>query len=288
MLKFLRQPRWITLIAAVPIGVVLCLWLSNWQWNRYEGRKDANAVITHNRDLPTEPINQILPIGTQITDETDWRMVTATGTYDAAAQMFVRRRPLNGQVGFWVATPLVTNDGKVLVVNRGWAPSGSSATSTPDVPPPPTGQVTVTGRLQGPTAAPTPRPADMPAGQIAELDTTQIGSFAGTQIYSAYINLETSDPAQAPGLTPIPLPELDDGPHLSYSMQWIAFAVLFIVGLFLLIRREITIRREEAAEELLATGPATADVRKSPHAATPSGDNATHLDESTRLPQDSA
>ena len=53
MLRFLREPRWIALIIAVPVGVVLCLMLSNWQWNRYEGRKDANQV--QNANMSQEP-----------------------------------------------------------------------------------------------------------------------------------------------------------------------------------------------------------------------------------------
>src|SRR5690606_33272762 len=151
-------------------------------------------------------------LGSTVDDSNVWRLVSATGTYDADGQLLVRRKPLDNALGFWVASPLVTTDGTVLIVNSGWVAAGSDARSTPAVPPPPSGTVTVTGRLQATGQAPTPRPADMPVGQISALDTIQIGSVAGPNVYSGYINLATSDPAQAPGLTPIPVPPIEEGP----------------------------------------------------------------------------
>lgn len=266
MLKVLREPRWIALIVAVPIGVVLCLMLSDWQWNRYEGRKEANVVLGQNIDKPPVQASQLLASATAVDDSTHWRSVEATGTYDVDAQVLVRRKPLSGTNGFWVATPLVTKTGDVLVVNRGWVKAGSNAQVTPSVPAPPTGEVTVIGRVQ-PSSAEAARPTDMPVGQVQALNVASVGAESGTRILPAYIDLSSSNPPQAPGLVLIPVPQIDEGPHLSYSLQWIAFAILFIVGIFLLLRREVRLRREEAA---LAAG-----------------ESATRQGESTKLPQDS-
>ena len=76
----LREPRWIALLIAVPIGIVLCLILSDWQWNRYEGRKSSNEVQSANMALPIEDAAQAMPPGTEVTDANQWRMITATGT----------------------------------------------------------------------------------------------------------------------------------------------------------------------------------------------------------------
>jgi hypothetical protein len=49
-----------------------------------------------------------------------------------------------------------------------------------------------------------------------------------------------------PELTPeVPaqLPELSDGPHFAYALQWILFAGLVIYGRYL-IRREVLPRKE--------------------------------------------
>jgi cytochrome oxidase assembly protein ShyY1 len=37
-------------------------------------------------------------------------------------------------------------------------------------------------------------------------------------------------------LTEIELPELSNGPHYAYGVQWLAFALLAIIGRFLLFR----------------------------------------------------
>ena len=80
MLRFLREPRWIALIIAVPVGVVLCLMLSNWQWNRYEGRKDANQVQNANMSQEPTDIAKVIPVGSTVNDSNLWRPVTATGS----------------------------------------------------------------------------------------------------------------------------------------------------------------------------------------------------------------
>ncbi|NQU37155.1 MAG: SURF1 family protein [Actinobacteria bacterium] len=248
MLRFLREPRWIALIIAVPIGVVLCLQLSDWQWNRYEGRKDANAVQTRNAAFPVAPVAEVMSPGGTVDDANQWRAVTETGVYDADGQILVRRKPLGGSMGFWVATPLTAENGDVLIVNRGWVAASAGATTTPDVPPPPTGTVTVTGRVQGDVPAAKERANDIPVGQVSSMDVSAIAAPLGAPVYPGYLDLVSSNPQQAGGLTPIPQPQISEGSHLSYSLQWIVFAIMFVVGLGILIRREIRFRREEAEE----------------------------------------
>ncbi|MFA7265231.1 MAG: SURF1 family protein [Candidatus Nanopelagicales bacterium] len=274
----LREPRWIALLIAVPIGIVICLVLSDWQWNRYEGRKSSNAVQSANMALPMEDAAQAMPPGTEVTDANQWRMITATGTYVSAGQVLVRKKPLNNTNGFWVVTPLVTSAGDVVVVNRGWVRADSDAKSTPTVPPPPTGTVTVEGRIEASAANPGPRPADLPVGQVSSLDVATIGAVAGVSVLPGYLELTNSQPPQAPGLTTIPAPEISEGPHLSYSMQWIAFAVMFGIGVVLLARRELQVRRREAE---IAQDDAPGDgAQDDPNADTRPG-------QSTELPQDS-
>ena len=60
-------------------------------------------------------------------DDDQYARVRATGRYDAAHQLLVRNRPLEGQVGYYVLTPLVTDAGPALLVDRGWVPAGATA-----------------------------------------------------------------------------------------------------------------------------------------------------------------
>lgn len=246
MLRFLREPRWIALILAVPIGVVLCLQLSDWQWNRYEGRKDANTVQTRNEALPVAPASEIMKPGGTVDGANQWRLVTETGVYDTENQVLVRRKPLGGSMGFWVATPMRASNGDVLIVNRGWVAATAGAATTPDVPAAPAGTVSVTGRVLADVPAAEARASDIPAGQVSSMDVTAIAAPLGAAVYPGYLELISSNPAQTAGLTPIPQPEVSEGSHLSYSLQWIVFAIMFVVGLAILIRREVQFRRENA------------------------------------------
>jgi cytochrome oxidase assembly protein ShyY1 len=234
---FLRQPRWLALAFLVVLVVPSFLLLSRWQLSRLDQRRHYNAVVTANAHADAVPVDQVItPGGTPVGDTELWRPVTATGHYDVSRQLLVRKRPLDGENGFWVATPLVTDSGAVLIVNRGWMKATGGATATQDAPPPPTGEVMVTGRLRESEAAP-PQPGDLPRGQITDLDVALVAGGAGGHVYPGYVDLLSSTPEQS-GLTPIPLPDIDEGPHLSYAVQWVFFAIVAVGGFILLIRRE--------------------------------------------------
>ncbi len=59
-----------------------------------------------------------------------------------------------------------------------------------------------------------------------------------------YLDLIASDPpTEGDYPTPVPPPELSEGPHLSYAMQWFIFAAAVVVGWVLAVRRSIRTRR---------------------------------------------
>ena len=236
---FLRQPRWLALGFVVVLVVPSFFALSRWQLSRLDQRRHYNANVTENAQQAPVPVDAVMAPGAPVSsvgDHQTWRQVSATGHYDASRQVLVRKRPLQGANGFWVATPLVTESGAVLVVNRGWLAASGGAGDVQQAPAPPTGTVTVVGRVQPSQEAPSQQPSDLPTGQVTDLDVALVGASA--DVYPGYVDLVSSDPAQAAGLTPIPLPELDEGPHLSYAVQWVFFAVVAVTGFVLLARRE--------------------------------------------------
>ncbi|MFN8156615.1 MAG: SURF1 family protein [Candidatus Nanopelagicales bacterium] len=237
---FLRQPRWLALGFLVLIVVPSFILLSRWQLHRLDERRHQNSVVETNSTATPVPVGTVMVPGAaadSIGDDEDWKQVTATGRYDVAHQVLVRKRPLDGANGYWVVTPLVTDSGTVLAVNRGWLEAKEGATAeVTDVPAPPAGEVTVVGRVRPSEEAPKPQPSDLPAGQVTDLDVSLVAN--GSPVYPGYVDLVSSEPAQEAGLSPIPLPDLTEGPHLSYAMQWVLFAVVAVVGFVLLVRRE--------------------------------------------------
>lgn len=241
MYQFLRQPRWIFLLILVPLLVALFFYLSEWQRERYEGRNDANAVLEKTLAQPAAPLAEVFSESGGGQPPAQWRQVTATGTYLADQQVLVRKKPMQGKVGYWVITPLkldgAANGANTLLVNRGWIPPATNPNAPLEVPAPPTGEVAITGRLQNMQTA-EQLPDDLPAGQILHVNPDEMQLPADANVAPMYVNLQASNPAQTGDITILPEPEIDGGPHLSYALQWIAFAIVLVVGIVILIRRE--------------------------------------------------
>ena len=224
----LAHPRWIALVVAVAVLVVVFLELSQWQLRRLDQRRAANAVITENADAAPRPVADLADVGRPLPADRQWHPVTARGRYDVDRQLLVRYRYLGGEPGFHVLTPLVTDAGPALLVDRGWLPSGGSA-AEPDVPAPPKGRVAVTARLRVGESG-DPRQVRPETGQVRFINVETIAASLPYPVYGGYAELVDAEPP--PGDSPIlvPPPELDEGPHLSYAVQWVLFAVIAVGG----------------------------------------------------------
>lgn len=129
-----------------------------------------------------------------------WRTVTATGEYDTTHEFVVRQRYDSGgsSPGFFVVTPLRLADGQgEVLINRGWVPLGTDATSYPSVPPAPHGQVTVTGRLRADETTATSGIRDrggLPERQYMLINTGQQARATGATILGGYLELASTSP----------------------------------------------------------------------------------------------
>ncbi len=72
---------------------------------------------------------------------------------------------------------------------------------------------------------------------LARLDVGRLAQQDEEQMIPGYISLRAQDPAQNDLPIPVPLPELSQGPHLCYALQWFAFSLLSIIVYPLLLRR---------------------------------------------------
>lgn len=237
-MRFLLTRRWIALTLICLLLLPAFKALSDWQWRRLHQRQAWNSLITGNEARP--PL-AIADLPTTLDAASQWRLVKACGTWDVDNQVLVRRKSFQARAGFWVATPLRTDAGDFVVV-RGWIAAGDSSLDTPTVPLPPTSRVCTVSRLRlAPTDA-KPTPSDVPRGQVDALVPTRLLASA----YSAgYGELESSEPASSAGLIMLPAPELTEGPHRSYALQWLLFAIMVVIGWVVLVRAEVQRSSEE-------------------------------------------
>jgi cytochrome oxidase assembly protein ShyY1 len=234
VLQLLRTRRWLGFTAVVIGAIIAFGLLSTWQWHRAEIRRaERIALQTASQGEPT-PLGAIA-LASGVSPGDEWRSVTAQGRYLPDAQAAVRKRPLDARNGFWMMTALATDDGPVVWVNRGWMPAGADALATPPFPPPPPGEVTVTGYLRILEAGEPGGNDGLPTGQIAAPAAALLPAVSGT--LPAYLQLRSSDPEQD-GLIILPLPEVDEGRNVSYAVQWILFAFVAVGGWFFFLRRE--------------------------------------------------
>jgi len=156
--------------------------------------------------------------------------------YDYGHERLWRARSYQGVPGVDLVTPLRLGDGAAVLVDRGWVASpdayhvdqgafreGDSA----DV----LGLGMTAPRARGDVNPATLR--DSVPYPLLSVIIQQVPP--STTLYRLL----------PPGLIRWPIPELSDGPHLSYAIQWFSFAVIIAVG-------SLALARKRAAEADLA------------------------------------
>jgi surfeit locus 1 family protein len=86
---------------------------------------------------------------------------------------------------------------------------------------------------------------------LSRVDLGTIQSQLPYDIAPSYLLLQQQSPVQSNALPePSPLPELSEGPHLSYAIQWFTFAVIALVGFVVLALREGRAPRSTASRDV--------------------------------------
>jgi cytochrome oxidase assembly protein ShyY1 len=230
-LSFLVSRRWILFALAVVLLAWLAWILGEWQFHRLEERKDRNAVVERNLKAEPAPVADVLPVGERAPSSEQWRRVTATGEYAVSDTVVVRYRTRDGASGVDVVVPLVTAEGPALLVDRGWLATENSGARPDDVPPPPAGQVSITGwvRLDG-----SGRSTDVTDQSTRSISSRKIAEALDLTTYGGFVDLESESPEAEDPLEPAELPDLGNGPHFFYGLQWWFFGVLAVFGFFYL------------------------------------------------------
>ncbi|MDQ1206896.1 cytochrome oxidase assembly protein ShyY1 [Microbacterium sp. SORGH_AS 862] len=237
--------RWAAYVGVAIAFAIACVFLSNWQFARNDERAAQLALVERNYDAAAVPLDELLP-GDQLDPESEWHPVVVTGEYVPEQQVVVRNRPHGGTSAFEVLTPLRASDGRVLIVDRGWIPPAESGDGPALIPAPPSGTVSVVVRLRAPEALPNSG-RTAPAGQVPTINLPLVAETTGSAtLTSAYGVLVSEDPPVSDMPYALAAPSEDPGPHLSYAIQWILFAVMGFVFIGYIIRTE---RRKRVEDE---------------------------------------
>ena len=234
--------RRLFLTTAVLLAVAAMVTAGFWQLHRLSERQDRNAAVTSRSEMPVVEVQDLVDIddGYNAGHEIQFRRVRATGVYQAEGQVLVRNRTYQGSAGYWVLTPLRLSDGAVVAVNRGWIPHavGTGASSI-DLSPP-SEPMAVVGLARATVTATRLLHADPSAGVLTEMarpDLARLAQQIDGRLLPAYIQLQTQTPPPGDLPIPVPPPDLSEGSHLAYAVQWFIFAAIAAVGYPLILHR---------------------------------------------------
>lgn len=232
--SFLRRPAWITLGAVTGVLTLLFINLGLWQLDRLADTRLANA-ITVQRSAESTPVDLLGLDSLSLSgasDQHDNRRSTLTGQFLPDDEFLIRSQTNNGIAGFHVVTPLEEDSGLVILVNRGWVPLAMNMPPVAAVPP--AGAVTIDVVLAGTQERGQFGPEDRPDSVVlSRIDIARIQDQLGYEIAPLYA-ISTTSQGDLPKL--VERPELSEGSHRIYAIQWFAFALISVVGFGSLVR----------------------------------------------------
>ena len=117
-MKISFKPRpWPTLWTT--LGLAILISLGTWQLGRYQEKLEIEARQDERAEQP--PLELDTLAGHKL-EELDYRTVKLTGKLDTSRSVLFKHRQYQKRPGYWLACPLVFDDGTALMVNRGWVP----------------------------------------------------------------------------------------------------------------------------------------------------------------------
>ena len=212
------------------LTVLLCVgffFLGRWQWHRGLQRQMEYDCFVAGAE-------QVIPLGSRsVVQVPRFQRVSVAGRLDPDHQFLLDNRSYQGRPGFEVLTPLRREDGRAVMVDRGWVPFSGVRSRLPDVALAAHDAVTVVGRvdnlpvpgLASGRAAPDPK---APWPKITAFPSmSQLSGALGVPLEPQIILL---DPKEADGyVRDWHPPGMEPMRHLSYAVQWWSFAVVLCV-----------------------------------------------------------
>ncbi len=222
--------------------IAMCIWAAQWQFQRGIDRHQRNSLIESQLTLSELDISKVVSANPDQLSPFEWRTVNATGRFDSAEQILLKNRYFEGVYGYEVLTRFKLSDGRYIWVDRGWVKAGADAKTAPVTTMVPDGEVSLVARVRLDRSLPVGAFFALPssgAGMISKLNAQ-----TGFKSEGFYLDLISGSDSSLTPAVAAQVPELSDGPHLAYSLQWIFFAGLIVYGRILIRRGQILTRKE--------------------------------------------
>jgi surfeit locus 1 family protein len=238
--------RGVLFAAFVLVMCGVCVRLGFWQLDRLKQRKARNRAEAAALALPPLAYDSATAAAiARAPARFVGRRIHASGIYQPDGEIILRGRANDGNPGVHLVTPLLVADvPQALLVNRGWVPSPDAATvdTHPYVE---AGDRAVDGVLmeipRNTTRAGEPTTQvvhGQPVTTYHRLDLDVVRRIERRPVLPLYVQqLPGSDSAAARPPIRVALEPMNNGPHLSYAIQWFSFATIGVIGLVVMYLR---------------------------------------------------
>lgn len=264
-LPWWMRGRWLVGHLIIGGAILVMANLAAWQFDRLDERKVANRETQHLIDRAPVTVSN----ATDLAGRQRWEKVVVEGWPLEDQRFLVRYQLLEGRTGYWLVEPVTTGRGQVVFVTLGWIPQDVGETLprlraaaptndavTGDVPGRPVRYegfalpgVACSGRV-GDLTRIQPNAGDPPVSTVADFNCanlrlldSKLDSFAPSHPDAPQLDqhqpqhLDPARDAAALQLKALPGPDLSEGPHFSYALQWIAFCLVIGLGWITLLFR---------------------------------------------------
>ncbi|MDI1297084.1 MAG: SURF1 family protein [bacterium] len=216
------------LIGVTAIATLLIAGLSSlgvWQIHRLAWKRDLIARV--DARIHAAPV----PAPRDAAEADAYRRITTTGLFLHDKSVLVQAATVRGP-GFWVMTPLVSDRGFTILINRGFVPPEARTRYAR-----PTGPVHVTGLLRvSEPGGGFLRANDPAANRWYSRDVAAIAAARGiARVANYFIDADAGARADAlpvGGLTVVRFPNS----HLSYAITWFTLAAM-VAGAYIIVMR---------------------------------------------------
>jgi cytochrome oxidase assembly protein ShyY1 len=201
--------------------------LGFWQMDRAEFKDTLQQNISARKKLSPTGLDA-LPASSE---QRRYHPVTIFAEYDGIHSFLLDNITLNGQVGYHVYTPVITTDGRAILVNRGFIQQGTTRDQLPEISAPES-NVEISGLLNLP-----PSRTMLLAENVQEtsrwpvvlqyIDIAEISSLLGYPLYDMVLWL---NPDMAGAFEyDLPVLNLNAAKNIGYAFQWFAMSAALLI-----------------------------------------------------------
>ncbi|HJL90342.1 MAG TPA: SURF1 family protein [Acidimicrobiales bacterium] len=217
----LLRPLWLLTHLLVVSAMFAMVGFGVWQLRRLDDRQAQNAIVEERMAQQAGPLLDVVDLDDP--EASVHLTVYASGAFDPGREIYVANRTLDGRPGVNVVT-LFELDSGAVVVDRGFLPRRAYLGGEDSYWATPEGEVVVTGWLR------TTRSSRGGLGdEVDVIDLTGLSERWGVSLLPVYIEATSGAVVADYPLVPRP-PDLTDGPHLGYAIQWFVFALIALIG----------------------------------------------------------